>query len=52
MLPDHDPEAVLSAYAGADRGYHNLEHLEEVLEWVDRVPLQPVEKDLLSVALL
>lgn len=51
LLPDHDPEALLSAYAGADRGYHNLEHLEEVLEWVDRVPLEPAQKDLLSVAL-
>ena len=50
-MPDHDPEALLSAYAGADRGYHNLEHLEEVLEWVDHVPLSPLEKDLLSLAL-
>ena len=51
LLPDRDPEPLLSAYAGADRGYHDLEHLEEVLEWVDRVPLPAPEKDRLSLAL-
>ena len=51
MLPDHDPEPLLCAYAGADRGYHNLEHLEEVLQWVEQVPLPSPEKDRLSLAL-
>lgn len=51
MLPDHDPAAVLDAYSSPGRGYHNLEHLEEVLQWVDEVPLSDGEKVRLSLAL-
>ncbi len=51
MLPDQDSSPLLDAYAEPGRGYHNLEHLEEVLEWVDRVPLSEAEKDRLSLAL-
>ena len=50
-MPDLDPEPILQAYAQPGRGYHNLEHLEEVLEWVDLVPLEQADKDLLSLAL-
>lgn len=51
MLPDQDPEPLLRAYSEPGRGYHNLEHLEEVLQWVDQVPLGQAEKDRLSLAL-
>lgn len=50
-MPDLDPEPILSAYAQSGRGYHNLEHLQEVLDWVDLVPLTQLEKDRLSLAL-
>jgi len=42
---------VLDAYSDPRRGYHNLEHLEEVLDWSDRVPLASEQKDLLQRAL-
>lgn len=42
---------LLEAYGQPGRGYHNLEHLEEVLEWVDQVPLGQLEKERLSLAL-
>ncbi len=51
MLPDHECEPILEAYSQPARGYHNLEHLEEVLAWVDEVPLAAAEKDRLSLAL-
>lgn len=50
-MPDQDPEPLLRAYSQPGRGYHNLEHLEEVLQWVDLVPLGQAEKDRLSLAL-
>ncbi|MBX3165840.1 MAG: N-methyl-D-aspartate receptor NMDAR2C subunit [Candidatus Eremiobacteraeota bacterium] len=51
LLPELDSAPLLEAYSQPGRGYHNLEHLEEVLEWVDRVPLPEHEKDRLSLAL-
>lgn len=51
LLPEQDPEPVLEAYSQPGRGYHNLEHLEEVLQWVDQVPLGEREKQRLSLAL-
>ena len=48
-MPELDPEPILKAYTRP--GYHNLEHLEEVLQWVDQVPLDQAQKDRLSVAL-
>lgn len=51
LLPELDPEPILQAYAAPGRGYHNLQHLEEVLQWVDEVPLEQSEKDRLSIAL-
>ena len=51
LLPDHDGEPILQAYASAGRGYHNLEHLEEVLAWVDQVPLDASSKERLSIGL-
>lgn len=41
----------MQAYGQSGRGYHNLEHLQEVLNWVDQVPLGQIEKDQLSLAL-
>ncbi len=50
-MPDYDGEPILRAYAEPGRGYHNLEHLEEVLLWVDQVPLAQTDRDRLSIAL-
>lgn len=46
-----DCQPLLAAYAGPERGYHNLEHLEEVLDWVAHLPLDPSRRRLLSIAL-
>lgn len=51
LFPTISPEPVLRAYNHASRAYHNLEHLEEVLEWTDRVPLPVAERELLARAL-
>ena len=51
LLPHLDPEPLLRAYAESCRGYHNLEHLDEVLQWVDETPLPPPEQDRLRIAL-
>ena len=51
LLPELSAEPVLDAYADPARGYHNLEHLEEVLAWTDLVPLSEAERDQLRTAL-
>ena len=51
LLPDLPVEPLLEAYSHPSRAYHNLEHLQEVLEWTDRVPLEESERDLLRLAL-
>lgn len=42
---------LLATYAASDRGYHDLEHLEEVLGWVPHLPLVPSDRRLLQMAL-
>lgn len=51
LLPEVSPDPVLRAYDHPSRAYHNLEHLEEVLEWTDRLPLPQEERDRLARAL-
>lgn len=47
-------DRLLEAYAGADRGYHDLRHLSEVLEHVDLLLAQPeaagVDRDVVVLA--
>jgi predicted metal-dependent HD superfamily phosphohydrolase len=51
LLPTRSSQRILDAYDHPSRGYHNLEHLEEVLEWTDRVPLSESDCDGLRLAL-
>ncbi|MBT9582233.1 N-methyl-D-aspartate receptor NMDAR2C subunit [bacterium] len=51
LLPHLSAQPVLDAYDHPSRGYHNLEHLEEVLNWTDEVPVNEAERDRLRLAL-
>jgi len=42
---------VLNAYCQPSRHYHNLQHLEEVLQWTLQLPLPADERCLLEAAL-
>jgi predicted metal-dependent HD superfamily phosphohydrolase len=50
-LPAPQGEPVLQAYAGAARAYHNLEHLEEVLDWTRQLPVEEPVRSHLQIAL-
>ena len=51
LCPQLPCEGLLQAYLDSRRGYHNLEHLEEVLDWVPGLPVGPSESRLLQLAL-
>ena len=46
-----DGERLLRAYAAPERAYHDLEHLEEVLDWSLGLPLAPERLRPLQIAL-
>lgn len=50
-LPAPPCEPLLQAYDHPRRAYHNLEHLEDVLQWTVGLPISAAERQLLQVAL-